>query len=229
MLRVLAAMLFMLFAGSALAERRVALVIGEDGYKTIRKLDNAVDDAKSVEDTLEQLGFEVTLETNRDLKRVRRALDDFREDGAGADVALVYFAGHGVEISGDNRLLPIDADASSLDALKASTLPLEEVRAGGERRSRRPASSSSTPAATIRSARQAMRPRRAMTGAASSPSRRTRTSSPGSAASAAPKASCSPSPRRPAKPRPTAPTGIRPSPKRWSDISAPKASRCARR
>ena len=111
-----------LFAGSALAERRVALVIGEDGYKTIRKLDNAVDDAKSVGDTLEQLGFEVTLETNRDLKRVRRALDDFREDGAGADVALVYFAGHGVEISGDNRLLPIDADASSLDALEGFDL-----------------------------------------------------------------------------------------------------------
>ena len=76
-------MSFVLVAGSALAERRVALVIGEDGYKTIRKLDNAVDDAKSVSDTLEQLGFEVTLETNRDLKRVRRALDDFRDDGAG--------------------------------------------------------------------------------------------------------------------------------------------------
>ena len=50
-------------------------------------LDNAVDDAKSVGDTLETLGFEVTLETNRDLRRLRRALDDFREDGAGADVA----------------------------------------------------------------------------------------------------------------------------------------------
>ena len=58
----------------------------------------------------------MTLETNRDLSRMRRAIEDFREDGAGADVALVYFAGHGVEISGDNRLLPIDADASSLDA-----------------------------------------------------------------------------------------------------------------
>ena len=221
-------MSFVLVAGSALAERRVALVIGEDGYKTIRKLDNAVDDAKSVGDTLEQLGFEVTLETNRDLKRVRRALEDFRDDGAGADVALVYFAGHGVEISGDNRLLPIDADASSLDALKASTLPLEEVRADGQRhREDRAHHPRRLPQRSVR--RAATLPRRPMTGAASSPSRRTRRSSPGLAASAAPKASCSPSPQRPAKPRPTAPTGIRLSPRRWSNISAPRASRCARR
>ena len=221
-------MSFVLVAGSALAERRVALVIGEDGYKTIRKLDNAVDDAKSVSDTLEQLGFEVTLETNRDLKRVRRALDDFRDDGAGADVALVYFAGHGVEISGDNRLLPIDADASSLDALKASTLPLEEVRAGGERyREDRADHPRCLPQRSVRRASE--RPRRPMTDAAWSPSRRTRTSSPGLAASAGPKAFCSPSPRRPVKPPPTAPTGTRLLPKRWSNISAPRASRCARR
>ena len=59
---------------------------------------------------------------------MRRALDDFAEDAEGADVALVFFAGHGIEIAGENRLLPVDADASSLQALKDSTLPLEEVR-----------------------------------------------------------------------------------------------------
>ena len=75
----------------------------------IRSLDNAVADAQSIENTLDSLGFQVTLETNRDLRRLRRALDDFRDDGKGADVALVFFAGHGVEISGENRLLPIDA------------------------------------------------------------------------------------------------------------------------
>jgi uncharacterized caspase-like protein len=128
MLRVLVVLAFTFSTDMACAERRVALVIGDDDYRTVRKLDNAVDDARAVEDVLEQLGFEVTLEVDRDLKRMRRALDDFREDGAGADVALVFFAGHGVEIAGDNRLLPIDADASSLEALKASTLRLEEVR-----------------------------------------------------------------------------------------------------
>ena len=128
MLRVLAAIAFIVFSAAASAERRVALVIGDDDYRTIRKLGNAVDDARSIEAMLEKLGFDVTLETDRDLRRMRRALDDFREDGKGADVALVFFAGHGAEISGDNRLLPVDADAASAETLKATTLPLDEVR-----------------------------------------------------------------------------------------------------
>ena len=106
----------------------MALIIGDDDYKLIRSLDNAVADAQAVGETLEKLGFEVILETNRDLRRTRRALEDFRKDAAGADVALVYFAGHGVEIAGENRLLPTDADASSLQALTDSSLTLEEVR-----------------------------------------------------------------------------------------------------
>ncbi|KQU87579.1 peptidase C14 [Mesorhizobium sp. Root102] len=111
-----------------MAERRVALVIAADDYRLIRPLANPVHDGEAMEAVLKKLGFEVILETNRDLRRMRRALDDFREDAKGADVALVYFSGHGVEISGDNRLLPVDADASSFDALEKTSLPLEEVR-----------------------------------------------------------------------------------------------------
>jgi uncharacterized caspase-like protein len=59
---------------------------------------------------------------------MRRAFEDFAQDAAGADVVLVFYAGHGVEIAGENRLLPVDADVSSLEALKASTLPLDDVR-----------------------------------------------------------------------------------------------------
>jgi len=115
-------------AAPALAERRVALVLGIDRYKTIRPLDNAVNDAESIRKTLEGLGFETVLETNRDLRRMRRALDDFREDMKGADVALVYFAGHGVEADGANRLLTTDTDAASRQSLDSTSLPLEEVR-----------------------------------------------------------------------------------------------------
>ena len=130
MLRVLDSRSRVVFlAGVASAERRVALVMGDDDYRTVRKLDNAINDARTLEETLKKLGFDVFLEPDRDLRRMRRALDDFREDAKGADVALVFFAGHGVEIGGENRLLPVDADASSLKALKASSLPLEEVRA----------------------------------------------------------------------------------------------------
>ncbi|WP_202297501.1 caspase family protein [Mesorhizobium sp. 131-2-1] len=128
-MRFLLALLLILFtAATAAAERRVALVIADDDYRLIRPLANPINDGEAMEGALKRLGFEVVLETNRDLRRTRRALDDFREDAKGADVALVYFSGHGVEISGDNRLLPVDADASSLAALEKTSLPLEEVR-----------------------------------------------------------------------------------------------------
>lgn len=128
-MRLLFALLLLLAATvSAAAERRVALVMADDDYRLIRPLANPVHDGEAMEAALKKLGFEVVLETNRDLRRMRRALDDFRDDARGADVALVYFSGHGVEISGDNRLLPVDADASSLDALDKTSLPLEEVR-----------------------------------------------------------------------------------------------------
>ena len=128
-MRALFALVFMVAATvAAQADRRVALVFGTDEYRAIRPLANAINDAQAVDRTLSALGFDVLLETNRDLRRMRRALDDFREDAAGADVALVFYAGHGVEIAGENRLLPVDADASSLEALKRTSLPLEEVR-----------------------------------------------------------------------------------------------------
>ncbi|RUW93949.1 caspase family protein [Mesorhizobium sp. M7A.F.Ca.US.010.02.1.1] len=128
-MRLLFALLLMLMTtANAVAERRVALIIADDDYRLIRPLANPVHDGEAMAAALKKLGFEVVLETNRDLRRMRRALDDFRQDAKGADVALVYFSGHGVEISGDNRLLPVDADASSLDALEKTSLPLEEVR-----------------------------------------------------------------------------------------------------
>ncbi|MFC3180018.1 caspase family protein [Cypionkella sinensis] len=129
MLPRLLLILCLLLPVQAMAERRVALVLAAQDYKHLRKLDNPVNDAVAVEGLLAELGFEVTVETNRDLKRMRRALDDFREDGAGADVALLFYAGHGVEIAGVNYLLPVDAQAGSADAVAASALPLAEVQA----------------------------------------------------------------------------------------------------
>ena len=129
MLPRLLLILLMLWSGPAFAERRVALVLASEEYRHLRVLANPVHDALAVEDMLRGLGFDVTVETDRDLKRMRRALRDFEEDGAGADVALVFYAGHGVEIAGLNYLLPVDADASTSQALVASALPLSEVQA----------------------------------------------------------------------------------------------------
>lgn len=126
---LLTAIVVFFCASAAFAERRVALIFGADRYETIRPLANAVNDARAIEEALEALEFEVFSETNRDLRRMRRALEDFEEDATGADVAFVFFAGHGVEIGGENRLLPTDADASNLEALKASSLALNDLQA----------------------------------------------------------------------------------------------------
>jgi uncharacterized caspase-like protein len=113
---------------AALAEKRVALLLAAEDYDFVRPLANPLNDARALEQVLEGLDFEVFVETNRDLKRTRRALEDFKEDAKGADVALLFFAGHGVALDGVNYLLPTDADASSAENLAATALPLSEAQ-----------------------------------------------------------------------------------------------------
>lgn len=127
-LRVIVLLVALAAAQPALAAKRVALVFSDEKYAQLRPLTNPGNDARAVAVALEAIGFDVTVENDRNLRRMRRALEDFREDSTGANVALVYFAGHGVEIGGDNRLLPVDADISSLARLKETSLPLEEAR-----------------------------------------------------------------------------------------------------
>lgn len=122
-------LLVVLWPCLTLAETRVALVLGAERYAALRPLANPLNDARAVEETLLALGFDVTLETNRDLRRMRRALEDFVYDHAGADVALIYFAGHGMEVAGQNLLLPVDAPAGDVTALVQGGLPLDEVAA----------------------------------------------------------------------------------------------------
>ncbi len=129
MVRLLAAVLAcLLLSLPALAGQRIALVLTADDYQNLRTLKNAGNDGRAVEAALEKVGFEVSAVRNGTLKRLKRALRDFEEDADGADVALIFFSGHGVELSGDNRLLPVDADPSSLDRLQETSLGLNEVR-----------------------------------------------------------------------------------------------------
>lgn len=122
-------MLFLLCAAPLAAETRAALVLAAQDYAGLRPLANPVSDALAVKDLLQGMGFGVTVETDRSLKRMRRALEDFREDAAGADVALVFFAGHGVEVGGLNYLIPVDAQAGTAAAIAETALPLSEVQA----------------------------------------------------------------------------------------------------
>jgi hypothetical protein len=90
--------------------KRVALVIGNGAYRNVPALLNPPNDAGDVAAALKRLGFAVTLITNGSFDDMRRALIAFGHDAAGADMAAVYFAGHGMEIDGENWLIPVDAE-----------------------------------------------------------------------------------------------------------------------
>ncbi len=87
---------------------RTALVIGNASYEDA-PLRNPINDATAVKDALEALGFQVTFLTDRDWHAMDRALEDFSEQLQPGGVALFYYAGHGVQVKGENYLVPVDA------------------------------------------------------------------------------------------------------------------------
>jgi hypothetical protein len=90
--------------------KRVALVIGNSAYRNVPALANPPNDAGDLAAALNRLGFAVTLITNASFDEMRRGLIALGRDAAGADMAVVYFAGHGMEITGENWLIPVDAE-----------------------------------------------------------------------------------------------------------------------
>ena len=85
-IRVMMLVLVLAVAVPAEAAKRVALVFSDEKYEQLRPLSNPDNDSRAVAKALEAIGFDVTLETDRNLKRMRRAIEDFRDDFAGADV-----------------------------------------------------------------------------------------------------------------------------------------------
>ena len=90
--------------------KRVALVVGNSAYRNVPELPNPANDAGAVAAALNRLGFSVTLIANASFEEMRRGLIALGREAAGADMAVMYFAGHGMEISGENWLIPIDAE-----------------------------------------------------------------------------------------------------------------------
>ena len=100
-------------AHSAKADRRVAFVVGNGAYKNVQPLPNPEIDAKSMASVLRNVGFEVVEGTNLTRDKMTERLLEFGKKAQGADVAVFFYAGHGIAISGTNYLLPIDADIKS--------------------------------------------------------------------------------------------------------------------
>lgn len=110
------------------AERRVALVIGNGAYEHAAQLSNPVNDAMAVADLFREAGFDVVdARENLGSLEIKRAIREFTAQTRNADIAVVYFAGHGIEVSGTNYLIPVDAKlANDFDA-EDEALALDRV------------------------------------------------------------------------------------------------------
>jgi uncharacterized caspase-like protein len=100
-------------AAPAHAEKRVALVVGNNDYKNVPKLQKAVNDARTMGDTLKQLGFTVMVAENQNRQAFSETLLAFDRAVGPGDTAFFFYAGHGFEIAGQNFLLPTDVPAAT--------------------------------------------------------------------------------------------------------------------
>ena len=111
----------------ASASGKVALLIGNSAYTHIGRLPNPANDAADMEAALQRLGFEVTAAPDADLAGLTEALRQFARQTDGADLALVFYAGHGMEMDGVNYLLPVDARLERDTDVVYETVPLSRV------------------------------------------------------------------------------------------------------
>lgn len=126
--QVLGAMLLaLLSAHPAWAEEKIALVIGNSAYRKVVQLPNPVNDAADMATSLTRLGFSVKHLTDLDYNAFRLALIDFGNAAKTADKAVLFFAGHGVEIDGRNWLIPVDAEIKSEVDVYAEAINLETL------------------------------------------------------------------------------------------------------
>ncbi len=115
------------------AQKRVALVIGNATYQYASKLDNPRNDAADVSAALKRVGFQVTEGFDLDKAAFDRKVRDFAGALQGAEVAVFFYAGHGLQVSGHNYLVPVDAQLGNLSALDFEMVRLELVHRTMER------------------------------------------------------------------------------------------------
>lgn len=109
-------------------QRRVALVIGNNTYRHVAPLDNAIGDARAVAKEFETLGFDVILRTDSDLSGMKAAVKEFSQKVANGGFGAFFYAGHGVADGGNNYLLPVDIP----ELAEPSALSKQAVEFNGE-------------------------------------------------------------------------------------------------
>lgn len=119
---------FVLVAGpEALAEKRVALVVGNSNYQHATPLRNPKNDAIALASALKRLGFDVVTGTDLTRSELEDTVRSFSRKIRGADVALLFYAGHGLQVNGQNYLAPVDAQLGDEADLDFETVPLRTI------------------------------------------------------------------------------------------------------
>jgi uncharacterized protein len=135
-LLVFAANLFLLTTPATASGERLALVIGNGKYANVPALENPANDAADLAKALRSVGFEVIEQQDASRDAMTKALRDFTARLRGADVALFFYAGHGMQMNGENYLLPVDADIQTAADVRFNTVDLTDIQQEmeGERR-----------------------------------------------------------------------------------------------
>ncbi len=124
-----AALMLVTVGRPAWAESRVALVIGNGGYKSVAELANPPNDARDVGDALKALGFDVRVAIDADQARMLQLIGEFGKKAAKADVSLFYYGGHGLQVAAHNYLVPTDAEFRSVEDIDKRTVHFDDVLA----------------------------------------------------------------------------------------------------
>jgi len=110
------------------AKTRVALVIGNSKYQTLKQLENPARDAELVASALEKNGFEKIIRAyDLDRDQFVKKLQEFERLSDDADLALIYYAGHGVEVDGKNYLVPVDGAVSGYKSINRTAISMGRV------------------------------------------------------------------------------------------------------
>ena len=116
-----------LLACPAVAQDKVALVIGNARYENATPLANPANDARAVAEKLAAIGFDVALHEDLTGQAFRVALGEFSEKALNADLAIVFYAGHAIEMEGKNYLIPVDAEMKSEATAQFETITLDQM------------------------------------------------------------------------------------------------------
>src|SRR4051794_28810259 len=109
--------------------KRVALVIGNSKYVNAVALPNPANDAHLIASTLRNAGFEVIEGVDQDNAGMHSLISKFTEESYNADLAVIFYAGHGMQVDGKNYLIPVDAELTSPAYLKTRTVQIDEFMA----------------------------------------------------------------------------------------------------